>query len=476
MVIHSDGTYSTQQLDANSASGTGMTSHGAAGFEGLGRSIPDGQGGTLVTVSFPPALYHASSSGTSKFPLPITPPSASIDAFAINDAMLLGEDSTAYLVGSSDPQGPMNTLLALDTNGGAIKWTTSPGLNPTPSTVTSDGSVAFQYYSQSDFSQHLGITNSSGQVSPLFANPADGSDVGPLTMFSREPPSYWALGTWHASLSDGGLAAVTGLPAYTAVSAYPENKGSSKKRKGSPRPQIAHFITRNPGNPPSSFTVAQAVNDIKNYLSGTNVQNAFYTGAQGASIDKFLKVLQGNTSGIGFIGDSALVSPGPGQGFPFSIGLCFYPSEPTNPPSVPPNCLVRTPDDSSPDPLMHFGNIVAGNPTWRTTDKLPVNLKLIFIGSCEDGEVFNQWWQISNSTVGHVLIVPSNPTAPTDLVAAISEWEDIVKYSAGSMNVGEAITQANANLVSQGRPGAWKPIGDPHVCISTTCKKSPHSN
>ena len=45
MTIHSDGSYSTQQLDANSANGMGMTVNGSYGFFGMGRSIPDGRGG-----------------------------------------------------------------------------------------------------------------------------------------------------------------------------------------------------------------------------------------------------------------------------------------------------------------------------------------------------------------------------------------------------------------------------------------------
>src|SRR5207245_7689573 len=64
MVIQSDGSFSTQLLDS-------------ASVDAPGRPIPDGQGGVLIAASGAStstgALYHASTSGTSKFSLPFNP-------------------------------------------------------------------------------------------------------------------------------------------------------------------------------------------------------------------------------------------------------------------------------------------------------------------------------------------------------------------------------------------------------------------
>jgi len=215
MVMQSDGSYTTQQLDSTPA-------------QGLGRAIPDGQGGALVTASTPPALYHATTSGTSKFLLPITPPQI-FDAFYDSGPMLLGEDGTAYLVGSSDPSGPVDTQLAIDTSSGSVRWTVAPGGTPSLGTITADGSLAFQY-SQSS-SQHLTIASATGQLSPLFANPADGSDAGPLNASNAD---YWTLGTWLISLSSDALAAITG-PVITTADAYSKKRGNDHGQTAEPK-------------------------------------------------------------------------------------------------------------------------------------------------------------------------------------------------------------------------------------------------
>jgi Glucodextranase, domain B/Beta-propeller repeat/IPT/TIG domain len=216
MAIQSDGSYTSRQLDSTPA-------------QGLGRAIPDGQGGVLVTIASPPSLYHASLSGTSKFSLPITPPQV-IDGFLDDGPMLVGGDGTAYIVGSSDPEGPVDTVLAMNTLSGALKWSVVPGGGPELSTIMADGSVTFRN-TMSDFSQHLSIAFPTGTVAPLFTNSADGSDVGPVTFFAQNLPSYWALNTWFAFKNDGGFAAVTGNTEFLAGGEYPRSGGNAQKER-----------------------------------------------------------------------------------------------------------------------------------------------------------------------------------------------------------------------------------------------------
>lgn len=116
--------------NGNSVGHPPMTIGSAAGFFTLGRAIPDGQGGTLLTVWSPPMLYHASSSGVSKFALPIFPDEPPGDDLFAADSMLLGEDGTAYIVGSSSEEAPIDTVLAIDSNTGATNGPLPPACIP----------------------------------------------------------------------------------------------------------------------------------------------------------------------------------------------------------------------------------------------------------------------------------------------------------------------------------------------------------
>jgi hypothetical protein len=238
MTIHPDGSYATQQLDANSASGTGMTIGSATGFFTLGRAIPDGQGGTLLTVWSPSMLYHASSGGVSKFGLPIFPEEPFGDDLYAADSMLLGEDGTAYIVGSSSEQSPVDTIAAIDITSGAVKWTTSVH-GPQLSTVTSDGSVAFEY--SPDSSVHSALASPTGQVSPLFANPADNSDAGPIISATHglHLPSELTLGTWLAYQPDMSASAIKGSFKPLANSERPESHGDAAAQN---KPSLCHTV------------------------------------------------------------------------------------------------------------------------------------------------------------------------------------------------------------------------------------------
>ena len=238
MVIQSDGSYTTQQLDSIPV--------GAPG-----RAIPDGQGGILLVVSSSASsptgtLYHSSASGTLKFNLPFTPvPPGELNSIITDDTMLLGQDGTAYLVASSSDTSFADTVEAIDTNSGAMKWTAvTPGAYSNLGLVTSDGSLAFQYYPTSDFSQHFAIASSTGQVSPLFANPADGSDAGPVITHLASPrlPSYWTLGTWHAFQNDGSLTAVSGPLAFIAGSEDPQPGSNGQKQHEPSYCQRSHCV------------------------------------------------------------------------------------------------------------------------------------------------------------------------------------------------------------------------------------------
>jgi hypothetical protein len=123
MTIHPDGSYSTKQLDSASSSGTATTESGTPGFTGFNRAIPDGQGGVLFPIYNPPTLYHASPSGVSKFSLPVAPID-SYDGFPDPKSTILGENGLAFVTGSSSQYSyPIDTVVAINMNSGAIPWT-----------------------------------------------------------------------------------------------------------------------------------------------------------------------------------------------------------------------------------------------------------------------------------------------------------------------------------------------------------------
>jgi len=179
MTIHSDGTYSTRQLDSVSGSGTNAGGGPSGGFRGFERAIPDGQGGVLVPIYSPPTLYHVSSSGVSKFSLPVQPPGF-FDGFLDPDPLILGENSTAFLTGASSQYSyPIDTVLAINTNSGAISWShTSQGNTVSNVAATSDGGVTIndsQFgFMQLDGSGNATPTNLTGLNTSLTSSWQDG--------------------------------------------------------------------------------------------------------------------------------------------------------------------------------------------------------------------------------------------------------------------------------------------------------------
>src|SRR6185437_10808738 len=173
------GTYSTRQLDSVSGSGTNAGGGPSGGFRGFERAIPDGQGGVLVPIYSPPTLYHVSSSGVSKFSLPVQPPGF-FDGFLDPDPLILGENSTAFLTGASSQYSyPIDTVLAINTNSGAISWShTSQGNTVSNVAATSDGGVTIndsQFgFMQLDGSGNATPTNLTGLNTSLTSSWQDG--------------------------------------------------------------------------------------------------------------------------------------------------------------------------------------------------------------------------------------------------------------------------------------------------------------
>src|SRR5256885_2213537 len=236
------------------------------------------------------------------------------------------------------------TSARLKTDAGS-KWTATTGRSPRLSTVTADGSVVFQSM-QSDNAMHVSIADPNGNITPLFANPADGSDLGPAIPIPYDPDflqlntaSYWTLGTWHASLSDGGLAAVLGHVSFIAIDAAPQAGGGSAKQNSPKIPEIAHFV------PVSAQTLGidpqELLRQIKEDLPqpGKAIHYPFL--GPDATVEKFTTTLAKPLSTVGFIGQSVDFSNAiNNQIVVYSVGLLLADKRLVAPPSDDPQYPV----------------------------------------------------------------------------------------------------------------------------------------
>lgn len=223
LVVHPDGSYSTEQADSYSASGNG-DSGSTPDYDGMGRAVSDGQGGVLLPDADQQVLYHISSSGTSKVSLPIVP--GLVFGPSDPDPLVFDGNETAYLSGGIADAG---AVTAVDIVTNTVKWTVSNVGRPVLSTVISNGSLALDYEASDGI--RTAMIDSNGNLAPLFASPSDGSDVGPAFPPSYGPhvATYWGSGIWNGNLSDHSLAAIAGPDIGPELMAYGIASGDKQR-------------------------------------------------------------------------------------------------------------------------------------------------------------------------------------------------------------------------------------------------------
>ena len=461
MVIHPDGSYSAQPLDSVSSSGTGLNP-GFGLFENeMARAVTDGQGGAFVPVGSTQALYHFTGSGASKLALPIIP--RTLISSALDDPMLIGEDGTAYFVGRGPNSSFDDTVAAIDPTSGAVKWTASPGLFgsfATLSTVTSDGSLAFKYYSSDFSSAQLAIADPAGNVSPLFASPSDGSDVGPVTTPSYGPrlPSYWNLGAWNVSESDGSLAVVVGNSSFIASSTWSQSGGGTQRQNAPQKPLLSHFVPAAESDIGASYSAFQT--GMIEVVPKSAAIHRFFMGAA-ATPEVFLATLAKPTAAVGFVGHSFDIAATP----TFSVGLRFSAD----------NSVLLRPPGASDRPsyvIKETGTRIVAKPQIET------QAKVVFIAACFSGHAFESLWNIHDAngtqpaTVGQAMIVLQNPSDTVLLGHGLVAWENILDDMVNKhMTIKDSVKQTNTYLStltdSQGNPVTeqYRVIGDGSVKI-----------
>jgi hypothetical protein len=225
MVINPDGTSSIQQVDSYTESYTNWYSpqniifNPPVRFNGLlGRAIPDGQGAAFIANY--QTLYHGNSSGFTFASLPITLDDSD-NYYRGTDPLLLGEDGTAYLAGSSAPNGVVDTVLSINSATGTPNWSASVS-NPILNTVLSDGGIVLQAGSS-------GLTQLDGtgqSLQPLGNTP-------PALMNADICISGCTSNGSIAGLISGSFAAVSAsLSSSVAAGQYSQTHGGTDARKG----------------------------------------------------------------------------------------------------------------------------------------------------------------------------------------------------------------------------------------------------
>jgi len=213
MQIRDDGTYSLIALDSASYTGPNWTTP-MPRFGSSERAIPDGNDddellfpsivvvgsvysdGPAATSQSEGRIYRFTRKASSHYSIPLLPGSPA-------DALLIGEHSNAFVMGSLDK---VPVVAAFNFNDGTGKWLTPapyPGGAVQVETVMADDSLIFEYLH--DAHTHLMIADPRGNVLLLLPY-----DLAPLTGF--DGPSYWMLSTWFVFLHDQSIARVSRMP------------------------------------------------------------------------------------------------------------------------------------------------------------------------------------------------------------------------------------------------------------------------
>ncbi len=387
--------------------------------------IPDGQGGVLV--SWTPTPYQGCASTCALTIADIGTQGQQQASFPSLNGQLVTPDSNLVLGDNGTAFGTDGTnVVAFDVSNLQPAWTyTSTGGTLSFVAATTGGAVAVE-------DSQLGLI----QIDP------SGNASQPVSGFSNWGP--WALGLWPL-ISNGDLAFEFGPDVVTAESEFPQKGSTGTSNRQVHRPTIADFVPTTPG-PTTNAHAAEAgfetvVHDQADLVPFLSVN---------ATVPAFQKELSKPIAAVGFIGDSFDINNAPNP--PFSVGLTFLDAN---------QALVRTPQ-SGDNPSYSFSG--TDLQLFQVTH-INTQARVVFIGACYTGPLFDNLWNIQPNTKGQVMIVPKNPAAGTNLVAAVIAWEDILQKLLAGSSVGDAVAYTNDDMPKQNYTERWTTIGDSSVKI-----------
>jgi hypothetical protein len=432
----------------NSTSTTQLSSSTSANLF-PGTIIPDGQGGVLATWTIvnlnPPAAtqpyqaaYVSSGAIVSSYALPMAPTEVTNgpDALPINYPMVLGENGTAF-VSYPGSGSSSSTTVAYSLSSGSAIWTYQPsvqGSTSIPAAALFDNSLIIQ-------DSQLGLV-------PLSPTGTAGAAIPGIQLGSP-----WSLGQWLGMTSGGTHGAMAG-PLALLARPWPTLHGGLDPMNEAAQVYIADIIPfEGVGN--IGFNTAAAA---ETFLAEREKQaNHVPLLATNATVGAFLSTIENpHVTAIAYMGHSfvtlACIDGGaPPCGAEYSIGLQLSDGTPggkngfiaspamgTSQYPVAPACV-----QGKSFPICHPNAVSA-------TSAIQTQARVIFIGACDIGPVFENLWNISSNTTGQALIVPTTSDELVVIGHGIAEWDAIINLMMNKhQTVFQAVKAANQLLLQQ---------------------------
>jgi alpha-tubulin suppressor-like RCC1 family protein len=382
-------------LDHFSDSGSGdMTNLGPTW---PGHLMPTDQGGFLASGSdFGYGQAHQSyvtTTGLQQLPVDFS------------GSMLIGRDGIAF---GTIGEGTQSAAVDLASN--TLLWTNSAGR---PVATLEDGGVAVQNIETNT----LYVLNSSG------APTASGS----LPNLGMGDPEYFGLGEWHVKGSDGLPNGYASLDVSEARYYYGES-GDSQRQK---HPHMPTFLTLNPTDPDTNFPSTAVLTRLVN-TPGLSLHEVDHDVLIGDAITakNLLAAVKKPYDAVGYIGHSVLPDANLQAGGLILAGNFLL--------------VLDTPQRR------------AAFPAEVTTfvPHIDVASKIIFAAACGISTEFQQLWNVSGTTEGHVLVASN--TQKTRLGIGMEAWRLFLQQLAQGKRVNAAVKQVNLQIL-QGMqaPNGW---------------------
>jgi hypothetical protein len=431
-----------------------------------GPIVPDGQGGLLATwtVSSPVVQqfpYQAAdvTNGIVGTPynLPFSP--QSVTPFQ-SPTIVLGENGTAFASGSTTitingAQVSVDQIASFNLNSGAPNWTYqgAQGTHLSIIEATLGNGLTAKSTDQNGIDTVLLFNSSGGQSNAMRKALRSASKVlagQPTGVSGFSNIDYYSNG-WWVGTSGGSSVAILGSMIQSAMSSFPQVKGSHSKQ-GSASPVIVNFETVDPVNNPSPSQTAAAlptryknttikINNVDVSISQLTLPS--FSVYADASFANYVNQVFQPIDAVALIGHSFEQTV---NGATVATGICFG-QQGTYIDPVSGNSFPSFPCYGP----QYTGAILYNNSYYELFGPLPSlggsQAKIIFWGACQLGTDMQNFVGINNSTPGRALLFPPSAT-DIDLDMAEFEWLQIVANLESGQNLKDAVNNAY-NAASQ---------------------------
>lgn len=329
-----------------------------------------------------------------------------------------------------------SSVVALDIASGATKGSWS----------ASDGSYVTIEAAQDGGGASISTENTDYTSSTLVRLDNTGTSIPPPTTATSVPIDtldHFSASNWVGITTDSFDAAeFVGDQARDSISASPRREGNRGAQRATPALDFTHFLPIELAVDPSKYPIETYLSDARQAAPNPPSYHRFFLKEQ-ATVDSFLRQLQKHQDVVAFLGHSFTANTTPDQ----SVGLCFFS-----------DCLEKRPligeigyPFGFPTPPPFDPTVQLVDPEWMNGDA-----KVIFIASCDDGQIFEELWGVYTAAPGRALIVP--PSKDIDLIKAKDLWLKVLTALASGSTASQALAIADST-------GTWRIIGDPSVKV-----------